>query len=137
MLTFDPDSQFNMNSIKKLDGVGVPVLSPLTQALEDKRLLQALEMVEEYRSLEDMIRFWVNGKGSLPGTWRAMIDVLRDLDYQKESQEIKDYLWSEWINVYSYSAHIIRTVSDIILHAVLIRLCEIILRIIGSRKQEE
>ena len=55
-----------------------------------------VKAVTEGASIEVIVGQWESGNSQHPPTWRSLLAVLRELDLTDLSQQIEDYMHSEW-----------------------------------------
>ena len=56
-----------------------------------------LAMATGRESMAAALKFWLNGKGSRPPTWRSLFDMLREINEEKLSQEMESYLLGQLV----------------------------------------
>ena len=88
---YDPDSQFSVGALSRLEAAGIPVLTEL-EKVGDWSLSAD---TTSHKAFDDM---WFSKKlGTRPPTWRSLYEVLRELDLEELSQEIEEYLSCECV----------------------------------------
>ena len=103
---YDPDSQFSMSALCRLENKGIPVLKSLEPLHKELAVVAKVALSgganSEYmhsdprNATEIIIRQWTLGeKPILPPTWRSLYQVLRELGLEDLSQEIEEFLSSE------------------------------------------
>ena len=102
---YDPDGQFSMSALCRLENKGIQVLTSLAAC--HKKLTEAAKVTFtgranfEYKhsssKLEIVIRHWTLGENpTLPPTWRSLYQVLRELGLEELSQQIEEFLSGEY-----------------------------------------
>ena len=103
---YDPDSQFSMSALCRLENKGIQVLKSLEPLHKELAVVAKVTLSgganSEYmrsdprNATEIVIRQWTLGdKPTLPPTWRSLYEVLRELGLEDLSQEIEEFLSSE------------------------------------------
>ena len=98
MSPYEPDSQFSMNSLDRLEATGIQIFTSLCNLRTE---LVDILGVDKLLSISRVISEWVSGKSSHPPTWRTLLSILRKLDLGELSQQIEDYLSSELVHMYT------------------------------------
>ena len=103
MSPYDPDGQFSMSALCRLENKGIHVLKSLERL--QRQLMKAANVTftakadteyKKLRSVEIIIRQWTLGDNSpLPPTWRSLYQVLRELGLEELSQQIEEFLCSK------------------------------------------
>ena len=102
MPPYDPECQFNMSSLTRLEAANIPVVTALSPAYMqlasaaevtlDKDTKQKMMLgVDENQRLETLIEQWQAGRSQLPPTWRSLKDALRKMNMEILSQQIKSF----------------------------------------------
>ena len=89
MSPYNPDSQFSMSALSRLEVTGVGIFSSLNDLHTE---LADILSLDKLLSLREVISKWVSGRSRHPPTWRTLHDILRNLDLVELSQQIEDYL---------------------------------------------
>ena len=106
MTPFNPENQFSMGALSRLEGVGIPVVTSLAKVHTE--LIQAAGITLEHQHVSDsaqaveiVIRKWESpGKSRLPPTWTSLFSILKKLELKELSMQIEDYLSGEWRSNY-------------------------------------
>ena len=106
MSPYDPDRQFNMSSLYRLEAANIPVVTVLKQTHTQlvaaagiiltnhlKEKLADEDNKDEY--LDIVIDQWQSGRSQLPPTWRSLYEVLRKINLDYLSQQIEEFFNSE------------------------------------------
>ena len=102
--SYDPDSQFSMSALCRLENKGIGVLTSLETQHMDLAEVVNIEIAEKAcgyssprNSVEFIVRQWTLGDDpTLPPTWRSLYKVLRKLGLVELSQKIEKFLSSEF-----------------------------------------
>ena len=92
-VTFDPDSQFTMEAISRLDQIGT---KPLAELEAHKRSLQSVVGMDKVDLPIDnsfsLLEMWVQGRASLRPTWRHFFWALREIKLNHLANQIEAFL---------------------------------------------
>ena len=96
---YDPDSRFTMNSLYRLEAMGINVVSPLAEVNPEMISVAGISLdmpsqegMSKTSCLELVIEKWENGFSHLPPTWRSLMRVLKELHLNDMNQQIEDCL---------------------------------------------
>ena len=89
---YNPDVPFSVSSLSRLEATGIQIVASLNDL---RRELEDILGVDKFGSAGEVISEWVSGRSRHPPTWRALHDILRELDLVELSQQIEDYLSGE------------------------------------------
>ena len=89
MSPYNPDSQFSMIALNKLEETGLQIVSSLDNVCTELKDILGLNKLLFVR---EVISEWVSGRSGHPPTWRTLLDILRQLNLVELSQQIEDYL---------------------------------------------
>ena len=92
MSQYNPDSQFSMSSLSRLEATGIEIFTSLNDLQTE---LEDILGVNKSWSVSRAISEWVLGRSRNAPTWRTLLDILRQLDLVELSQQIEDYLSGE------------------------------------------
>ena len=122
MSPYNPDSQFSMNALDRLEATGIKIVTSLFDL--HTKLVDILD-VDKSWSVSRALREWVSGRSRNAPTWRTLHDILRKLDLVELSQQIEDYLSGECVLVY-----MLYNLGDVIEHKN-IDFTEFFLKVVG------
>ena len=102
------DGTFSLSALSRLEGKGLQVLSALdeihtqlaaiVEVTPDQYLEMTLKRLTDKKwstfglRAEDVLSKWIEGQGKYPPTWRALLEVLKELNLRELSQRIENYL---------------------------------------------
>ena len=102
------DGTFSLSALSRLEGKGLQVLSALDEiytqlaaavaVTPNQYLKMTLKRLTDKKvstfglHAEDVLCKWIEGQGRYPPTWRALLQVLKELNLGELSQRIEDYL---------------------------------------------
>ena len=98
MSPYDPDSQFTMSSLTKLEAAGIKVVTALQDNIDylETKLLPA-HLLGHLDSVQSVVEQWkdymLSGKEAPPPmTWRLLLHILsQGMNLKELSQKIEDY----------------------------------------------
>lgn len=103
---FDPDSVFDMCALSKLEAAGVEVVTSLYKVYKQFAIAAGLSVDLKHHQVESaekcvdvLIQQWLDGGWNpQPPTWRLLFNILRTLNLEELSEQIREYFTSEWSN---------------------------------------
>ena len=94
--SYDPDSQFTMSALSRLEGVGIPVLTFLfSNIYHFQRVLSVLiRHLSTFRDGTSLLNAWLSSGvlSRLPPTWRNLLLIIRLLNLDELAQKMETYL---------------------------------------------
>ena len=100
--SFSSNTKFSELALSKLEEHGMPVLKAMEILVNDvKKAIKLHLNAEEENKLSEItgeeyvsavLRLWLAGKGLRSPTWQSLLDLLRDINEEKLSQQIESYL---------------------------------------------
>ena len=93
-VTFNPDNQFTMKALSRLEEIGITDLSELEaykQPLQTVIRIERAELSMEFTSFS-LLNMWLQGHASLRPTWRHFLWVLREIELNHLAEQIEVYL---------------------------------------------
>ena len=94
VVTFNPDNQFTMEALFRLEKVGIANLREIEAYKQPLQSAIGIEMVElpmEFNSFS-LLKMWLQGHASLRPTWRHFFWVLREIKLNHLAEWIESFL---------------------------------------------
>ena len=94
--SYDPDSQFTMSALSRLEDVGIPVMTSLF--VNTYLFRQVLSVIIPYLSVfydtPLLLNAWISYgmSSSLPPTWKNLLLIIRLLNLGELAQQVETYL---------------------------------------------
>ncbi len=100
---YDPESQFSMSSLHRLESVGINIVTSLKEIY--MQVMAATGIIPEYlmprltksmtytECLEIIVDEWVLEGGLYLPTWRSLLTILEQLNLKHLGQQIEDYFY--------------------------------------------
>ena len=87
VVSFNPDSFFDMKALNFLEKAGIPVMSTYTQYIQN---ILGLPMTHDQES--DLINYCIRSVWQVSPTWNNLLHILRVLKLDDLAQKIESYL---------------------------------------------
>ena len=91
-----------MKSLCKLEALGLPVVTSLSQNLEHLCKLCKIRWKPDIDKFNctGVIEKWQRKNVKSPPTWRQLHNFLKEMGLEELSQDIEDYFTSKWVGTY-------------------------------------
>ena len=90
---YDPDSQFNMSSLTRLEAAGIKVVTALQDNIDYLKTEIGLSTSQNVDSVQRVIEWWEEKRDNCPPiTWRTWLDILSKVMSLRELNQIEEYL---------------------------------------------
>ena len=94
--SYDPDMQFSISALSRLEGIGIPVMTSLeiNTPLLQHFLSTFVPDAYTYIHLESLLNAWLSSGvfSSLRPTWRNLLLIIRLLNQDDLAQRMESYL---------------------------------------------
>ena len=93
-VTFNPDNQFTMEALSRLEEIGITDLRELEAYKQPLQSVIGIEIVELPMNFisSSLLNMWLQGRASLRPTWRHFLWVLREIKLNHLAEQIEVYL---------------------------------------------
>ena len=88
-VTFNPDNQFTMEALSRLEEFGITYLRELEAYKQSLQSVIEIEVVELPTELNSLLNMWLQGRASLHPTWRHFLWVLREIKLNHLADQIE------------------------------------------------
>ena len=92
--SFDPESQFTMEALSRLEGVGVTIFNKLEDYKQPLQSVIGIETVDVSAELNSfsILKTWLQGHANIRPTWKHFIWALREIQLSHLADQIESYL---------------------------------------------
>ena len=90
-VTFNPDNQFTMEALTRLEEIGITNLRELDAHKQPLQSVIGIEFPMEF-NLSSLLNMWLQGRASLYPTWRHFLWVLREIKLNHLAKQIEGCL---------------------------------------------
>ena len=91
-VTFNPDNQFTMKALSRLEKIGITNLRELNAHKQPLQSVIGIEIDELPMEFNSLLNMWLQGRASLHPTWRHFLWVLREIKLNHLAEQIEVYL---------------------------------------------
>ena len=91
MASFEPDNQFSMEDLSRLEEIGVTIFSKLEDYIQPFQSVIGIEIVDLPTDLNSffILKTWLQGRANIRPTWRHFIWALREIQLSHVADEME------------------------------------------------
>ena len=89
--SFEPDNQFTMKVLSRLEEVGVTIFRELEDCKQPLQSVIGINLLTELNSFS-ILNKWLKGHASIRPTWRHFFWALREIQLSNLADQIESYL---------------------------------------------
>ena len=95
MASFEPDSQFTMEALSRLEEMGVTIFKELEDYKQELQSVIGIEIVDLPTELNSfaILNTWLQGHAVLHPTWRHFVWTLREIHLSHLADQLEPYIY--------------------------------------------